>query len=623
MASGHPHSDSKDAEANAGIADTNRKEKIMTYSGRRKTWATTMASLATLVIALTGAAPASAKSPVAPAAQDGTGQTYSITLEADHSLSHRTFDVFEPIVITSFNTDGNDQNSSYSIDMKEGWLTALRRAAVATGLTTDGKEPNKSKSNVIFENENGSSSKAQVLDAISSLGEKTEEASKRQFATLLNKTINAAKYDPLPLTWKDGREEQNGVFTKTAVVPEAGWYLIRETTADESHGGKPPSGDISNSPVSLVVTNPVTQHVTIRLKSATPLARKAIVDRDSSGTVSYPRSSAIANENENITFELSFGIPQQWKDHYSSKGFWFALNDTLGKGLTSSAGPGEIKIGGSSEPSPNDVGWESFGHGLPPAPSPQIQKNDKTGETTLTWNFGNPQSETPENRKNLELAGKWVKIYYTAHLNNEAALAPTSNDNTLDVTYQHDPENTPGGEKTPPEQAHVFTRGFALKKIDGNSHSALAGAKFQIFDDKGTALAFTKDSAGAFDRDPHGKISTVETGNSGVLKFEGFANGIYHIRETAAPAGYRKLESDVKVTLAEKNGTASSPSADSYSLTAEGTVDVESGTTTIDIKNFKGFLPRTGSTGIMIFAAVGLSLLAVGIVALARQRRRV
>ena len=591
----------------------------MKHTGIKKAWTAIVAGAATLAMALTGAASAVADDS---ASSDGSNQ-YSITLNAATSLADRTFEAYEPITITNVSDDG----ASYTLAIPSAWLDTVRSAAKKAGLTTDGKAAASDNSNVLAD----TATEAQVLDAISALGQSQNADTERSFAEALSDAITAnTALTPAVAEsgWKtvDGNANQ-----KKATVPGAGWYLVRETTKDADNK---PSGTAGNSPVSLVITNPVTKDVTINLKSDTPVSHKNIVDKKDSG-YSNQRKADTADENNSVAFELTFQVPTNWADQYKDNGFWFTMNDTLSKGLTYDADSYEIKVGDSFTPSAQDKAWnDAMSNTYTPAFSADGQ--------TLTWSFGKEgateAADVANNKSNLSLKGKWVKVYYTAHLNDDAVIASTGNDNAYDVTYQHNPRDNHGGEKTPTEHPHVYTFQFNLKKIDGDSNAQLAGAQFQV--KKGnTVLKFdaAKDkdgkATGVYDYNPNGSVDTVTTAATGNIQFQGLKEGTYTLHESKAPAGYRALAKDVTVTVKATNKDTQTgkieedvpdPYTISYTVAADGSAAMETGdnATVVDVKNYKGFLPQTGAAGIVALVVAGLALLAGGVTALVRQRRR-
>lgn len=357
------------------------------------------------------------------------------------------------------------------------------------------------------------------------------------------------------------------------------------------------------------MTNPVTGRAEITLKSETPISRKFIVDSDDQGVISDQRKTAVVGENEDVTFEISFEIPRSWAQNYSTNGFWFTMNDTLSTGLTLTPGSEKIMVGDAAQPSPDDREWSTFTD-LYDAPKVETTKHPDNKTTSLRWDFGEEGQDSDENKANLTLAGKWVKIYYRAHLNGRAEVAHSGNPNAFSVTYQHDPSNPSGGEKTPVDSALVFTLGITVKKIDGKSNKTLAGAKFQILDENEKPLTFEGGSHDIYDITPQGKTTEVTTSATGTVQFQGLKEGTYRLRETQAPADYNKLTATTK-------GTSMT-----YDVSAAGTASVEKDSSVIDVKNFKGSLPRTGSTSITMITAAGFLLLAGGLLWLVRQRRR-
>lgn len=533
----------------------------------------------------------------------------TLTINSKTNLKDRTFDVYEPIVITDVSADGKN----YTLDVKTvgtdngaHWLAVLNQAEVDAGLPTAATN----------------NSKAQALSIVSDL---KDSAKVRAFAEALltnAKKANSGVSKVPDLAWTDGGSE--GAYTKTTTLPETGWYLVDETTPGNTD--KPDKSD--NSPVSLVMATPLSKNVTIDIKSTSPESHKNIVD-DETGANKHKDDAFAMNQTHH--YELDFKIPSQWATQYT-KGFWFQMNDTFSKGLTVDHGSFKVKVDGAD--------WDANTYYAAPVPKFDAQ-DPKTGDTTFTMLFGSNTEASAENQKNLQLAGKTVQVFYKAHLNDDAVVAGDGNPNESNVTYQHSPNKVSGGEKTPTEHTHVYTFDFNFTKVDAADHTKqLTGAQFQVLGtDNGTdyPLHFDRIDDNTFAYNPAGTVTDITT-NGHKVQFKGLNAGTYKLHELKAPAGYRVLGSDITVTVVNKTATDAAKTATDAAWThtdhAETddngyqpisyTVNSQEGATdaaVVAVPNSKGFLPQTGGTGIIVLVAAGLLLLAAGAVLLRRQRK--
>lgn len=551
-----------------------------------------VAGIATLAMAGTGALSASA------------AQQPTLTLTSTTDLTDRTFEAWEPILID--NTATSSSADSYQLSMNTGYEEAVKAAAVDAKLTVDGSKAITAES-----------SSADVLQAISYLGGAEKESDVdannvyRTFADSLLKQIEAKSIESTVKS--DAFVLSDDKLSVKASLPSTGFYLVKETTAADPAS---PSTKENNSPVSLVISTPVSKNVTVELKSSTPESHKNIVDVAENGTISHQHKADTAHENTAVHYELTFYIPSSWASQYTYKGFWFTMNDTISKGLTFDK-VDSVKVGDDFAPSASDADFSTY-------TTPEMQVSGQS----LSMNFGDPTAaDTTNNMKNLELAGKWVKVYYTAHLNDSAVIASTGNDNDYDVTYQHDPQSATGGEKTPKEHAYLYSFQIVMNKVDGNSNEKLANATFSVLTKQGdtsSALKFNADPAAKnhYDYNPEGTLTEVSTDAEGNLVFEGLKEGTYYLHEVNAPQGYNRLGADVQVEVKatnkdQKDELARQDMPTPYEI--HYTVNnVDAGSVTV--KNYKGFLPRTGGFGIAVLVVAGIALVAGGVMMLARKR---
>lgn len=543
----------------------------------------------------------------------------SITLQSSDSLANRTFEAWEPIRISSEAADG-----SLTIDIPDDYLGYVRTAAANLKLPIDTDTTN---GRIIT----ATSSEDDVVEALSHLaqrqqttGDDTEANSfaKELESVLVKNNVTPTKTNDDFVAQSDGTRKLSGL--------DYGWYLIRETTGDDP---ALPSAQADNSPVSLVMTKPVTGgDVTVDVKSKTPESHKNIVDYDSSAnSYSNQRKAAVVNENEPIHYQLTFYVPLQWSSQYAEKGFWFTMNDTLDSSLVFDHADA-IQVGDAFDSTTSDKDFSSANGYYAANMEPTTGTSD--GKTTLTWAFGSDtDTDLTTNVANKALAGKWVKLYYTAHLSADAPIN-TAVGNAYDVTYQHSPYSTTGGEKTPTEHPYVYTMNLKINKIDGSNSTALPGAEFRLYsDEECTKLVTFTANGSTYEYDPAGAVTELVAGDDGSIAVEGIAGSAdgttYYLKEYKAPAGYRALNSAIALTVSVQgfSDQADLIRTDGTKQTLTYALAEDSGNARVDngvlvVSNYRGLLPSTGAAGIILFVVVGVLLIGGGALMLRRTAKR-
>lgn len=248
--------------------------------------------------------------------------------------------------------------------------------------------------------------------------------------------------------------------------------------------------------------------------------------------------------------------------------------------------------------------------------------------------------------KNGIKAGDKVTIEYTAKLNPNANIGNTGQENKVALTYSNNPNvdvafdtdgttiTNPGDStgQTPWDEVVVFTYEIDIKKVDGATDKALAGAKFTLQNENDKYASVGADGKFLGWLDSTDNTTTLESAADGTFKIIGLDDGTYTLKETAAPDGYNisskdfvvKIEADAAFTQ-DYNGEPSSAltsftgSVDSVNdANASASTGIVSGT----IENNKGStLPSTGGIGTTIFYAAGGTVAAAAGVLLITKKR--
>jgi len=158
-----------------------------------------------------------------------------------------------------------------------------------------------------------------------------------------------------------------------------------------------------------------------------------------------------------------------------------------------------------------------------------------------------------------------IEIDFAAHLTGNAAVGEAGNVTTVERTYTADPVTL--AERTAPKLA-VSNYAYQLQvvKVDKSTGERLSGAKFTVRASDGTAqdkdglpsaqapnANTDAESAGLFvqaDGSLGGQPHEFASGPDGELAIPAMDEGVYVVRETAAPEGYEPQDTDIVLTIA-------------------------------------------------------------------------
>ena len=197
-----------------------------------------------------------------------------------------------------------------------------------------------------------------------------------------------------------------------------------------------------------------------------------------------------------------------------------------------------------------------------------------------------------------------VTMTYNATINSQADATPTGNTSTTELTYSNIVKTNYAGEENPAATTStsqatatattiVYTGGFYIHKVNA-SHQAITGSS-AIFKISNTAnnATFIKDSNGD-------EITLTTDPTTGAISYKGLAYGTYYLVEVQAPVdssdgkSYNLLNKSVEFTV----GATTYDDANAY-----------------EVINKKGtILPTTGGVGAVLLVALGIGLVATGVI---------
>lgn len=227
-----------------------------------------------------------------------------------------------------------------------------------------------------------------------------------------------------------------------------------------------------------------------------------------------------------------------------------------------------------------------------------------------------------------------VYLTYSATVN-EDAFGQDALGNSVYTGVENNPYDEGGFEKKPGPETKAYTYGVTVTKV-GNEEAPLAGAEFKLYSNEGCTQeikfvgsngVYTKATAEQEDS----AVAALVTATGGTLKLQGLGDGTYYLKETKAPNGYNLPQNPVTtIVLTDAQGAADGKSdgvLDAYDTnTQEGstatgtTIKAESVVINGKVLNMTlintttGFeLPVTGGMGTIMFTAVGVVLMAGGV----------
>ena len=378
----------------------------------------------------------------------------------------------------------------------------------------------------------------------------TKAASENTYAVTKKDTFSAAAFANVlkaAVTGKTGGITLNVADGKaTATGLDLGYYFVTSTT-----------GALCN----LTTTNP---DATIHDKNDVPFDK---VDDKASVEV-----------GETVSYTITGKVP----DYTGFTTYTYLITDTMSEGLTFQK-DAKVTVGGT----------------------------DVTSACTITYDVDSNANKFTVSIPVMNYTiGAEIKVTYTAVTNDNAVTVISKNSATL--TYSNNPTDSESKTTTPKVEETVYSAKLVIDKYQkGDGSKKLANAKFVLKNAEGKYYKYTAATESAAAQVEwvanQADATEVTTDTNGAAAFNGLKDGTYHLVETAAPAGYNLLATEVEVVI---NG-ADATEVDLSSLTATAKVENSTGTT----------IPETGGIGTTIFYVAG-GLLVLGAVILLITKKR-
>lgn len=400
--------------------------------------------------------------------------------------------------------------------------------------------------------------------------------------------------------------EQNGNQYKATDVP-AGYYVILDRTSADY--------DFVSDYIVQVVGD-----VEISPKGSLPRIEKIVGYGGQSGkTVDCEIGST-------VTFMVSFCLPTNITDYEK---YEFKLEDTMGEGFSFNKLTG-VNISGQYPPVHLSNNITS---------SCELDVTESSSATSITVTCSDLITALKKAGMDVgsfkgETAHWMVRFAYTATLNEYATIGGAGNRNKACMTYSADPNDENIKKVTTADEVAVFTYQMDVNKVDGDNGKVLSNAKFVLLDSTKNKVAKVTNGKLA----GWGSVSTTSdeatkytdgtvmvTNTEGAFSIAGLDAGTYYLHETEAPAGYNKLNTDIKLVIEAEMESEVGLSLKTLNIKVDEVTEkgsVSNGAVTVRVENQSGaVLPSTGGVGTTVFYIVGgLLVVSAGVVLVTRKR---
>ncbi len=363
----------------------------------------------------------------------------------------------------------------------------------------------------------------------------------------------------------------------------------------------------------MLVNVPSDKAAELNLKSEYPSVEKKVDNNTESN----------AQIGKKVNFTLTSKVP----DMTDYDTYYFAFKDTMSKGLTFDENSVTVTIGGTALTTTTDFTVTKKTDGV------------ANGATEITIELLNMKANHAND------AGKEIKVTYSATLNKDAVVGTEGNKNEAKVEYQNGPKQDDHGTSNP---STTTTRTYEIKvhkhafEDTANTNSVLAGAKFALSTSKDVPtftkgvdsnytlndaetntdvvrLVATADGFRVAETNSETGAVTYFTTTNQVITINGLKAGTYYLHEIEAPEGYNKLTAPVKVTITETTGEDGKVTGVTYKV---GEVD-QSTNETVKVENKTGsMLPSTGGMGTIGLTALGVGVVALGVLAPKKKKEK-
>lgn len=210
---------------------------------------------------------------------------------------------------------------------------------------------------------------------------------------------------------------------------------------------------------------------------------------------------------------------------------------------------------------------------------------------------------------------------YHARLNGKHNVGYEENINTAHLIYSDNPNEPDSTSKTTSAITYTYSIELEIEKTNKEGQ-LLPDAEFEIYNEDKELIA---------------TIATNSEGEAmGFATYNSLGSGKYYIREVKSPEGYNKLREDIEITIdavLKDDGTIEWTVSNKENSLITATIKIKEVLdgenkilvpyVSLSVQNTSGFqLPITGGVGTVIFTVVGLSIMALAVVALKSNKKK-
>lgn len=596
----------------------------------------------------------------------GGNASIKIQGNAGQSMENKKFNVYK--LFDAVNADRMESiNYTWNADFKHALQVVTAKYMTKAGTTIQANDV----------------TEYQVIDYINSLNQhkvtgdvsqKQEENGRystfRRYIEDVRKEIEAegltGKGDTITVKTADN----NNAVTISGL--KFGYYIVDEISTEDSGNTGAEGNDYYASAMIMVDTaNP---NAEMQLKSDYPSIIKKIQEDDNKGTVGNEGWNDVAD------YEIGQTVPYKYESTipnlYGYDTYYYAMQDKMSDSLTFHNNKSEISItitrktGGKSKSytlKDNEYDVITDKASLTDGETFKLQISDIKAIIDKQL----PGDSTDEDNKLDDYSGLTVLTTYKATLNDEAAqdTGRPGYENKVRLEFSNNPDSDHKGDvgHTPWDTVVAFTFKLNGSKVNNMTPAYnLKGAKFRLYSDeactqevyvragdkatlgKNPYIVIHRDSANGTDHvggTQQLQPAEMESDENGDFNIYGLDTGVYYLKETTAPNGYRPLLDPITLTVSATYGErdtyvegAGATDKVLKTLTATAhikefydgaykesdsnlTTDLEHGSVDLTVVNEVGAkLPVTGSSAMLLMLGAGLALCG-GAVVVSRKKK--
>lgn len=450
-----------------------------------------------------------------------------------------------------------------------------------------------------------------------------------------------------------------------------GYYIVDEVSTEDSGNTGAEGNDYFAS--ALIMVDTANPNAEMQLKSDYPSIIKKIQEDDNKGTVGNEGWNDVAD------YEIGQTVPYKYESTipnlYGYDTYYYAMQDKMSDSLTFHNNKSEISItitrktGNKSKSytlKDNEYDVITDKESLHDGETFKLQISDIKAIIDKQL----PGDSVDEDKKLDDYSGLTVLTTYKATLNEKAAqgTGKPGYENKVRLEFSNNPDSDHKGDvgHTPWDTVVAFSFKLNGSKVNNMTPAyKLKGAKFRLYSDeactqevfvkagdkalgKNPYIVINRDSANGTDHvggtQPADAVEMVSDEN-GDFNIYGLDTGVYYLKETAAPNGYRPLLDPITITVSAtyderdnyvegdgatdkvlKTLTATAHIEEFYDgilkpIDSTLTTDLEQGSADLTVVNEVGAkLPVTGSSAMLLMLGAGLALCG-GAVVVSRKKK--